>query len=184
MFPQRQENYSAHPRSRGEHMRWPATSSRAPGSSPLARGTLRGLGLLRRGARLIPARAGNTEYLPLSVGSSPAHPRSRGEHHCPESEWKTRCGSSPLARGTPVAFAVFLCARRLIPARAGNTAPRHSPWVSCAAHPRSRGEHDCTAYRVGFVTGSSPLARGTQLRARNLHRLVRLIPARAGNTGP
>ena len=52
---------------------------------------------------------------------------------------------------------------RLIPARAGNMLANCAKALATSAHPRSRGEHDCTAYRVGFVTGSSPLARGTYL---------------------
>ena len=51
---------SVHPRSRGEHQTIPSSSTRSPGSSPLARGTQRGC--IFRGCqyRFIPARAGNT----------------------------------------------------------------------------------------------------------------------------
>ena len=51
---------AAHPRSRGEHSTPPAAIQVCPGSSPLARGTLRtGIDDHTKG-RLIPARAGNT----------------------------------------------------------------------------------------------------------------------------
>ena len=73
---------SAHPRSRGEHFGVDTVQFGAPGSSPLARGTLllAGLGLAR--GRLIPARAGNTAEASLSAIPNSAHPRSRGEHTC------------------------------------------------------------------------------------------------------
>ena len=50
----------AHPRSRGEHQRAPGIQQFKIGSSPLARGTLRGLQAYPVIPRLIPARAGNT----------------------------------------------------------------------------------------------------------------------------
>ena len=51
---------AAHPRSRGEHALIRFASYCALGSSPLARGTLRGCCASCTHARLIPARAGNT----------------------------------------------------------------------------------------------------------------------------
>ena len=50
----------AHPRSRGEHSHILEPQAFNSGSSPLARGTLVGIGALAAGFRLIPARAGNT----------------------------------------------------------------------------------------------------------------------------
>ena len=50
----------AHPRSRGEHRRCSFADLRAPGSSPLARGTLDPSVWFSPRAGLIPARAGNT----------------------------------------------------------------------------------------------------------------------------
>ena len=51
---------SAHPRSRGEHVRFSSRFRFVCGSSPLARGTLGWEQVLARVCRLIPARAGNT----------------------------------------------------------------------------------------------------------------------------
>ena len=71
---------------------------------------------------------------------------------------------------------------RLIPARAGNTVPFGCRVLGGSAHPRSRGEHIYPVADEVAYAGSSPLARGT-LRARwSSCLVVRLIPARAGNT--
>ena len=111
---------AAHPRSRGEH---PLVNSRRlcrSGSSPLARGTLPEVTLDDGSVRLIPARAGNTPLRWHTPLRSTAHPRSRGEHRfCVFWCW-TGCGSSPLARGTPLG---------------DRQRGRRTP------HPRSRGEH-------------------------------------------
>ena len=91
---------AAHPRSRGEHALTIRQLSREPGSSPLARGTFLFIFFYLRGARLIPARAGN---IPSGRSCGPrcaAHPRSRGEHVLDNQELGIAGGSSPLARGT------------------------------------------------------------------------------------
>ena len=112
-----------------------------------------------------------------------AHPRSRGEHLSPV--WWNSCtvGSSPLARGTRLHIERHALGHGLIPARAGNT-PLCVRWACPSwAHPRSRGEHTSAAAGSSPVRGSSPLARGTQVRQSLQAGLVGLIPARAGNTG-
>ena len=96
--PRRQ--WSAHPRSRGEHVLLKSGSVFDSGSSPLARGThehrLNGGGT----SRLIPARAGNTGRVSRLTIIAAAHPRSRGEHVHVPTLWGRYTGSSPLARGT------------------------------------------------------------------------------------
>ena len=73
-------SWTAHPRSRGEHIA--STSGLEPdaGSSPLARGALGEVEGDPRLVRLIPARAGSTMILAFSQVRASAHPRSRGEH--------------------------------------------------------------------------------------------------------
>ena len=91
-------------------------------------------------------------------------------------------GSSPLARGTLAGLPDFGVRHRLIPARAGNTLHPAPSNGRTAAHPRSRGEHVVQLAGLLAALGSSPLARGTQPQVPNFLGLLRLIPARAGNT--
>ena len=60
------EGAAAHPRSRGEHFSRFAAYLTNSGSSPLARGTLSEKTLRSPAARLIPARAGNTNRIGVS----------------------------------------------------------------------------------------------------------------------
>ncbi len=173
---------TAHPRSRGEHIRCRADGVCARGSSPLARGTPQFRCPQEPLVRLIPARAGNTSGALRFRRAAPAHPRSRGEHGTPSSGSLSVSGSSPLARGTHVSKAVPPKTVRLIPARAGNTQPVASSTLCLTAHPRSRGEHEPTPLRALETCGSSPLARGTPEVLRSIRSKARLIPARAGNT--
>ena len=152
------------------------------GSSPLARRTRGILVHAGGGARLIPARAGNTSMRLLIAASPTAHPRSRGEHFTQFWNSAFRVGSSPLARGTPRSLFLLLVVIRLIPARAGNTPDAFLTVTRCAAHPRSRGEHTCVGCGSRRGCGSSPLARGTPAPCRDQDCAARLIPARAGNT--
>ena len=132
--------------------------------------------------RLIPARAGNTIGFSLSHGVTSAHPRSRGEHTKSPSTTSYRRGSSPLARGTRLYSGFHRLARRLIPARAGNTVKRDATIDLSTAHPRSRGEHPNVCQVPKSELGSSPLARGTLHYQTSSSAMCRLIPARAGNT--
>ena len=172
----------AHPRSHREHTKTDTTHPLRPGSSPLARGTLGALVVVGAGLRLIPARAGNTWSLRRERNSLAAHPRSRGEHCDVPRVHDGFSGSSPLARGTQSERGVGLIGWRLIPARAGNTRFSGLRDPARAAHPRSRGEHGWAAWLRLFLSGSSPLARGTRSCRYGSHQCLRLIPARAGNT--
>ena len=114
--------------------------------------------------------------------SSPAHPRSRGEHQVAGLALIVASGSSPLARGTHISAFSDAVMARLIPARAGNTSYREPRLDYASAHPRSRGEHVNGKWISERETGSSPLARGTHSARFTLTICTRLIPARAGNT--
>ena len=154
----------------------------APGSSPLARGTLLLPTKTIYGYGLIPARAGNTSPAQARARVLRAHPRSRGEHLSTGHTAPTWWGSSPLARGTLVLWLALAAVSGLIPARAGNTLPTSTLARTGGAHPRSRGEHASTGSTRDSTAGSSPLARGTLPRESPGHRRKGLIPARAGNT--
>ena len=91
-------------------------------------------------------------------------------------------GSSPLARGTPSTIARLISRTGLIPARAGNTVRIKTGYAGKWAHPRSRGEHYHKVHSALFLSGSSPLARGTPVTWQPVYTGAGLIPARAGNT--
>ena len=57
------------------------------------------------------------------------------------------------------------------------------PWLRLD-HPRSRGVYKRVRAMTDNLTGSSPLARGLRRRPPVHRRHVRIIPARAGFTGP
>ena len=69
-------------------------------------------------------------------------------------------GSSPLARGTFFGSSDDDSCSRLIPARAGNTAPADEQPRQNPAHPRSHGEHYMIPGGGASHLGSSPLAQG------------------------
>ena len=179
----RSSTTAVHPRSRGEHLSIGTGATCAPGSSPLARGTLDAALRHRPGRRFIPARAGNTRQGGPRFSASTVHPRSRGEHWLDLQALVDDCGSSPLARGTPAASIPSSRPHRFIPARAGNTSTAWRASGRPTVHPRSRGEHTLRTQVSSSGAGSSPLARGTP-RAEILVGICRrFIPARAGNTG-
>src|SRR5690606_12220659 len=92
---------SVHPRSRGEHHSTHASDLYQGGSSPLTRGTLQHVLDEGRHRRFIPAHAGNTQGYADGHGTTPVHPRSRGEHRTSARSAASSAGSSPLTRGTP-----------------------------------------------------------------------------------
>ena len=168
---------------RGERRHWRSSTTISAGSSPLARGTgqRREVDLLR--SRFIPACAGNGRAGGVRANPRAVHPRLRGERGDRFILVVRFHGSSPLARGTVGRRGCNGIPRRFIPACAGNgTWPirgRPSPPV----HPRLRGERVQGAQEALAAFGSSPLARGTALPVVAEVRMVRFIPACAGNGG-
>ena len=158
--------------------------SSGPGSSPLTRGKLSGLGIDVAQLRLIPAHAGKTTIASLALRGNAAHPRSRGENTGPASGRASSKGSSPLTRGKRLETEYVAGPRRLIPAHAGKTVGPHRRDPGNRAHPRSRGENRTARAALTCRSGSSPLTRGKQDSARRAHMPQRLIPAHAGKTRP
>ena len=112
------------------------------------------------------------------------HPRSRGVYATASSPSTPRLGSSPLARGLPVANDLRVEHVGIIPARAGFTTRSggwEPPWSD---HPRSRGVYGPESASPPLTNGSSPLARGLPNLAVRVGTHWRIIPARAGFTSP
>ena len=171
-----------HPRSRGVYSLHLVPGRDDGGSSPLARGLHRGGHGRQPLARIIPARAGFTLHWWVTPCSPADHPRSRGVY--PKHGWvqAMQAGSSPLARGLRQGALDPRSHPRIIPARAGFTRPSHPKVGGAPDHPRSRGVYSLLFYRITFVFGSSPLARGLPSEVADLAVVRRIIPARAGFT--
>ena len=92
-------------------------------------------------------------------------------------------GSSPLARGLRSCLPGRSPSTGIIPARAGFTGCGTAGGCDGPDHPRSRGVYSCQAFSCPDHTGSSPLARGLQLRPLLEELALGIIPARAGFTG-
>ena len=105
-----------------------------------------------------------------------------GEHEPNVSSTCAAMGSSPRVRGTRRLDLEQERVTGIIPACAGNTAPRALSCTAAWDHPRVCGEHTfITPLRASFW-GSSPRVRGTpEYRQLPVH-VPGIIPACAGNT--
>ena len=171
-----------HPRSRGVYAARFRSWARAAGSSPLARGLLPWTRRTASLIRIIPARAGFTRSSPSRGSSRTDHPRSRGVYSLKILQAETLKGSSPLARGLRHCGGMAEFRNRIIPARAGFTAPPKIHHAALPDHPRSRGVYSRCSRTPTIKAGSSPLARGLPQLALDRHVHGRIIPARAGFT--
>ena len=111
-----------------------------------------------------------------------AHPRAGGENAGVRDDVCDGGGSSPRGRGKPGLPIPCRLDARLIPARAGKTAPRQRSARVGQAHPRAGGENAPLSAGSATPGGSSPRGRG-KLRASDREDNIKgLIPARAGKT--
>ena len=134
-----------------------------------------------RGARFIPAGAGNMPSPQPTSTAMPVHPRWCGEHYGDAVGGLTDIGSSPLVRGTWGWRRRRMVPRRFIPAGAGNMTPWDADRSDVAVHPRWCGEHCEQGYNTESTGGSSPLVRGTFHGFGSGIDAHRFIPAGAGN---
>ena len=130
-----------HPRVCGEHIEIIDPSDVNAGSSPRMRGTPPWSPRSRGRAGIIPAYAGNTGRLQVSVPGAWDHPRVCGEHKTPSRPEGEKWGSSPRMRGTRRRGSVFLTFNGIIPAYAGNTRFLCFRGGMSWDHPRVCGEH-------------------------------------------
>ena len=110
-----------HPRICGEHSMLKAAANASTGSSPHMRGTPPFADALRLRFGIIPAYAGNTNFLDLVQAVHQDHPRICGEHLRHRRMGKPTILSSPHMRGTPAVIVCAVSPPGIIPAYAGNT---------------------------------------------------------------
>ena len=173
-----------HPRSRGVYGYEDALERASQGSSPLARGLRKPKKKTPQRGRIIPARAGFTWLTRWLTSPDRDHPRSRGVYAGKGRGGAVMAGSSPLARGLRRPGTAARRRPGIIPARAGFTS-----WPACLTrpgtdHPRSRGVYSIQHELRHTRLGSSPLARGLRVLGGPRLHARRIIPARAGFTGP
>ena len=111
----------AHPRVGGENRAEIAAIQTRAGSSPRGRGKLDQSSADTVTFGLIPAWAGKTRALRVTVMVSPAHPRVGGENGADHRQGSPTPGSSPRGRGKRCSRVLPLARGRLIPAWAGKT---------------------------------------------------------------
>ena len=171
-----------HPRVCGEQTARRLSASSPAGSSPRVRGTGRDRRHAHQPVRFIPACAGNSGQRPGPPSSPSVHPRVCGEQMLAHVRPFGNFGSSPRVRGTARSPDRAGCARRFIPACAGNRGAGHRPWSGGAVHPRVCGEQEPSVAVAMSMTGSSPRVRGTGPPRRSRRQVFRFIPACAGNS--
>ena len=132
---------------------------------------------------IIPARAGSSITINLSVISNRDHPRACGEQ---VDAWNRRTGdegSSPRVRGAGLCGGSRSTDSEIIPARAGSRGLSCHRRLGRWDHPRACGEQQITKRSYGTKNGSSPRVRGAVAGLLDARRKVRIIPARAGSSG-
>ena len=115
---------AGHPRGCGEQIRARCAVFGNSGSSPRVRGTEDRQSIGSVPGRVIPAGAGNRDRPGWSSRRQSGHPRGCGEQSWTAASRAACCGSSPRVRGTAGIDLGAELVGRVIPAGAGNRAPR------------------------------------------------------------
>ncbi len=131
--------------------------------------------------RFIPAHAGNSSSSARIPTPITVHPRACGEQCRTGATRVLGAGSSPRMRGTGWPPKSPARRSRFIPAHAGNSPIRLFPIRKIAVHPRACGEQLRLDRCAVLQHGSSPRMRGTDPISRPSPRIIRFIPAHAGN---
>ena len=171
-----------HPRACGANTSTEGNADSTYGSSPRMRGKQRAFIENTLKPRIIPAHAGQTDVARWSGNWRTDHPRACGANSRLLQAATTSLGSSPRMRGKQRLTSIEHFAERIIPAHAGQTAVPTVADGTRSDHPRACGaNHDCV--RPLFRPfGSSPRMRGKPAVAGAARRVVRIIPAHAGQT--
>ena len=150
-----------HPRKNGEHGTDQISVISASGSPPQKRGTQACAPSFLEAHRITPAKTGNTFELKGHHVVSSDHPRKNGEHGMPLLEMPDGRGSPPQKRGTPLATCSRCIVRRITPAKTGNTVLGRRRSLRSPDHPRKNGEHRLNEEFMSGHSGSPPQKRGT-----------------------
>ena len=141
-------------------------------------------GRQERRVRIIPARAGQTSSGAAELNSDADHPRACGANVADWAALSAVAGSSPRVRGKLSQRYFVAGVKRIIPARAGQTRGHAVPAMRAPDHPRACGANHLLADIADNTAGSSPRVRGKPGWGRKRKAYLRIIPARAGQTGP
>ncbi len=133
--------------------------------------------------RIIPARAGQTRACAVVGQQASDHPRACGANRGRGVFASCASGSSPRVRGKRRGAGHRYDVARIIPARAGQTAPNPIGRGHGSDHPRACGANFLDRWTTFFLFGSSPRVRGKPIARLPAAGRPRIIPARAGQTG-
>ena len=128
-----------HPRACGANFDLATSADATAGSSPRVRGKPVDDEPHRGHARIIPARAGQTEAYVYVCIIHPDHPRACGANVVEVLTWDGTRGSSPRVRGKHLCANASEWRRRIIPARAGQTRSNLARCRVKTDHPRACG---------------------------------------------
>ena len=173
---------SDHPRACGANMIGCGHDGYPFGSSPRMRGKHHKGAFIGVIVRIIPAHAGQTRFPDLIHVSPPDHPRACGANPANRSSRNLFYGSSPRMRGKRNPNKLDAPATRIIPAHAGQTLTFSILDSATTDHPRACGANFTSALRGKINVGSSPRMRGKPVHLQQRFRIVRIIPAHAGQT--
>ena len=176
------ESYTDHPRACGANQSVRPRFAFAVGSSPRVRGKQSTSAQRMVPRRIIPARAGQTHWRRKPPPYWQDHPRACGANSPTRRVMLSMVGSSPRVRGKRRHHRQHDRLRRIIPARAGQTAAHRCRCSPAADHPRACGANWMSSSRRRAICGSSPRVRGKLRRQCRPKIRVRIIPARAGQT--
>ena len=171
-----------HPRACGANQMMSANHHATSGSSPRVRGKHQIAHHVTARHRIIPARAGQTRMPKPTRRTIPDHPRACGANSSLAVLSCKAVGSSPRVRGKRSVRFGRSRVGRIIPARAGQTRRYLFSVPVSSDHPRACGANMIARRPVGVDIGSSPRVRGKPGGACACLALVRIIPARAGQT--
>ena len=173
---------SDHPRACGANLIVFGVVHTHLGSSPRMRGKLEVKEFKSTATRIIPAHAGQTSTLGMTVVRPSDHPRACGANFATLVGSQLQNGSSPRMRGKRCVGRVQHPWPRIIPAHAGQTEKSHQKQWFAPDHPRACGANLPPMPAIPIAAGSSPRMRGKLTLRRRHDHCERIIPAHAGQT--